>query len=88
MRYSLALLRRTYEQGSFLRALLPPELLPEEVHGNTMGYVYRRRTKPCYVCGTPIKMVRQESVAHDLVLPGLPARIRRVMALTPGPLGG
>jgi endonuclease VIII len=59
MRYSLTLLRRTYEQGSFLRALLPPELLPEEVHGNTMGYVYRRRTKPCYVCGTPIKLIRQ-----------------------------
>lgn len=59
IRYSLELNRRTYEQGSFLRAFLPPELLPEEVHGNTMGYVYRRRTKPCYTCGTPIKMVRQ-----------------------------
>ncbi|MBN9391995.1 MAG: Fpg/Nei family DNA glycosylase [Chloroflexi bacterium] len=59
IRYSLELIQRSYEQGSFLRAFLPPELLPEEVHGNTLGYVYRRRTKPCYVCGTPIKMVRQ-----------------------------
>lgn len=59
IRYSLELIQRSYEQGSFLHAFLPPELLPEEVHGNTLGYVYRRRTKPCYVCGTPIKMVRQ-----------------------------
>lgn len=59
IRYSLDLIRRSYEQGSFLRAFLPPELLPEEVHGNTLGYVYRRRTKPCYICGTPIQMVRQ-----------------------------
>lgn len=59
MRYSLELIQRSYEQGSFLHAFLPPELLPEEVHGNTLGYVYRRRTKPCFVCGTPIKMARQ-----------------------------
>jgi endonuclease-8 len=59
LRYSLELIQRSYEQDSFLHAFLPPELLPEEVHGNTLGYVYRRRTKPCYVCGTPIKMVRQ-----------------------------
>ena len=59
IRYSLDLIRRSYELGGFGHAFLPPELLPEEVHGNNLGYVYRRRTKPCYVCQTPIEMVRQ-----------------------------
>ncbi len=59
IRYSRKLLQRSYEQGSFNRAFLPPELLPELIHSNNLGYVYRRRTKPCYVCQTPIQMVRQ-----------------------------
>ena len=57
--YSLTLIQRSYELGGFNQAFLPPELLPEEVHSNNLGYVYRRRTKPCYVCQTPIEMVRQ-----------------------------
>lgn len=59
IRYSLDLIRRSYELGSFNQAFLPPELLPEIIHGNNLGYVYRRRTKPCHICGTPIQMVRQ-----------------------------
>ncbi|HEX2913140.1 MAG TPA: DNA-formamidopyrimidine glycosylase family protein [Chloroflexia bacterium] len=57
--YSLMLLRRSYELGGFKEAFLPPELRPAEIHGNSLGYVYRRRNKPCYVCRTPIEMVRQ-----------------------------
>ena len=57
--HSRSLIRRSYEQGSFNHAFLPPDLLPAEVHSNNLGYVYRRRTKPCYVCGTAIEMVRQ-----------------------------
>lgn len=57
--YSRELLKRSYELGSFSRAFLPEALLPREIHGNNLGYVYRRRTKPCYVCGTPIAMLRQ-----------------------------
>lgn len=57
--YSLELIKRSYELGGFGRAFLPAELLPEITHSNNLGYVYRRRTKPCYVCGTAIEMVRQ-----------------------------
>ncbi len=59
IRYSLELIKRSYELGGFNQAFLPAELLPEVIHGNNLGYVYRRRTKPCYVCQTPIEMVRQ-----------------------------
>lgn len=59
IRYSLDLIQRSYELGGFNQAFLPPELLPEVIHSNNLGYVYRRRTKPCYVCQTPIEMVRQ-----------------------------
>ncbi len=59
LHYSRNLIQRSYEQDSFNRAFLPDALLPEAIHGNTLGYVYRRRTKPCHICQTPIKMVRQ-----------------------------
>ncbi len=59
IRYSLGLIQRSYELGGFNQAFLPPELLPEIVHGNNLGYVYRRRTKLCHICTTPIEMVRQ-----------------------------
>ena len=59
IRYSLDLLQRSYELGGFAHAFLPPELLPENIHGNNMGYVYRRRGKPCHICQTPIEMHRQ-----------------------------
>jgi endonuclease VIII len=57
--YSRELIQRSYELGGFSQAFLPPELLPEQIRSNTLGYVYRRRTKPCYVCATPIEMTRQ-----------------------------
>ncbi len=59
IRYSLLLIQRSYELGGFNQAFLPPELLPEIIHGNNLGYVYRRRTKSCYICQIPIEMVRQ-----------------------------
>jgi len=62
IRYSLLLIQRSYELGGFNQAFLPDNLLPTsptEIHGNNLGYVYRRRTKPCYICQTPIEMVRQ-----------------------------
>lgn len=59
IRYSRFLIQRSYELGGFQQAFLPPELLPAEIHGNNLGFVYRRRTKPCYICATPIAMIRQ-----------------------------
>lgn len=59
IRYSRFLIERSYELGGFQQAFLPAELLPAEIHGNNLGFVYRRRTKPCYVCATPIQMIRQ-----------------------------
>lgn len=62
IRYSLFLTERSYQLGGFNQAFLPPELLPtelNEIHSNNLGYVYRRRAKPCYVCQTPLEMIRQ-----------------------------
>ncbi len=51
-----ALMRRSYELGTFNGAFLPEGVA---VEAGRYGYVYRRRTYPCLRCGTPIRMVRQ-----------------------------
>lgn len=35
--------------------------MPEEMQsGRERNWVYRRRGRPCYRCGTPIEMIRQD----------------------------
>ncbi len=53
---SRKLIARAYETKGFEQAFLPPEI---EATTGKPGYVYRRTKRPCYICGTPIKMVRQ-----------------------------
>jgi endonuclease-8 len=49
-------MRRSVEAGGFETVFLPPEIMSET---RKFGYVYRRRTYLCFVCATPIEMVRQ-----------------------------
>ncbi|HYF64461.1 MAG TPA: DNA-formamidopyrimidine glycosylase family protein [Herpetosiphonaceae bacterium] len=49
-------MRRSVEAGGFETVFLPPAIMAET---RKFGYVYRRRTYPCFVCATPIEMVRQ-----------------------------
>lgn len=49
-------MRRSVIAGGFNGVFVPWEQMPA---GWAFGYTYRRRTKPCLVCGTPIEMVRQ-----------------------------
>lgn len=50
------LIHRSYTNGGFQGAFLPPGT---EVEPHRYGYVYRRRRYPCLRCGTPIQMTRQ-----------------------------
>ena len=51
-----ASMRRSVDAGGFETVFLPPDIMAET---RKFGYTYRRRTQPCFVCGTPLAMVRQ-----------------------------
>lgn len=53
---SRELLERAYETKGFRNAFLSPEL---RASTNKLGYVYMGSKRACFVCGTPIQMVRQ-----------------------------
>ncbi len=53
---SRELIEKAYKTKGFEQAFLPPEI---EATIGKPGYVYRRTKRPCYICNTPIKMIRQ-----------------------------
>jgi endonuclease-8 len=53
---SREILERAYQTKGFRNAFLSPEL---RASTNKLGYVYMGSRRPCFVCGTPIQMVRQ-----------------------------
>lgn len=49
-------MQRSVEAGGFEGVFLPPSIREQT---RKLGYVYRRRTYPCFVCSTPLELVRQ-----------------------------
>lgn len=49
-------MRRSVAAGGFETVFLPPEIMAET---RKFGYAYRRRAHPCFVCATPLELVRQ-----------------------------
>ncbi len=55
------LMDKAYVTRGFKEIFLPPEI---KAIGGKFGYVYRRTKSPCFICRTPIQMVRQGELSR------------------------